>query len=202
MQAQPTFGKRGIVPPPRGLGTGSAGSSLVVDRASRVMLAPVATPTAPLDLTAAHERDMKLAIGRNWQKYRPVWENLDASFPETSFAWVGLFFGALWLFYRKQYSAFFITLMAQMAIGYIAPGNTRWLNLTVSVLIALIGKWWITRSAALLVVRIRSLGLPETETEQRIKRQGGVSWLGPIILLLFSVAVGVAIGVAIAMRHH
>ncbi len=93
--------------------------------------------------------------------------------------------------------------MAQMAIGYIRAGQYAVAQShRQRALIALIGKWWITRSAALLVVRIRSLGLPETETEQRIKRQGGVSWLGPIILLLFSVAVGVAIGVAIAMRHH
>jgi hypothetical protein len=202
MQAQPTFGKRGIATPQQGTAIRTADSSRIVTRTTRAALAPVVAPTAPLDIAAATEYDMKLAIGRNWEKYRPVWENLDAGFPETSFARAGFLFGVLWLLYRKQYSAFFVGLMAQMAIGYVAPGNTRWLNLTVSVLVALIGKWWITRNAALMVVRIRSLGLPEAETEERIRRQGGVSWLGPIVVLFFSFAVGAAMVIARASHIH
>ncbi len=195
MQAQPTFGKRGAVTPRAALPT-------AYPAAGRIATAPNVESSPALDLASVDESDMKLAIGRNWAKYQQVWLNLDPGFPEASFARAGLVFGELWLLYRKQYAAFFVTLLAQMAIAYVAPGNTRWLNLTISVLIAFTGKWWITRSAALMVVRTRSLGLSEAETERRIQRQGGVSWVGPIIMLLFSVAVGVAIGLSRAAALH
>lgn len=196
MQAQPAFGKRGVVAP-RAMAPRNVAPAVVSAAAPVVEAGP-----AP-DIAAVSESDMRLAIGRNWEKYRPVWLNLDAGFPEPSFARAGFVFGELWLLYRKQYAAFFIMLLAQMAIAYVVPGNAKWLNLTISVLIAFTGKWWITRSAALMVARTRSLGLSEAETERRIERQGGVSWVGPFIVIVFSVAVGVAIGVSrVAALHH
>ena len=194
MQAQPAFGKRGVVI-----------ARVIAPRSVAAVVgaaAPVVEAGLALDIDAVGESDMRLAIGRNWEKYRPVWLNLDVGFPEASFARAGFVFGELWLLYRKQYAAFFVALLAQMAIGYVAPGDAKWLNLTINVLIALTGKWWITRSAALMVARTRSLGLSEAETERRIERQGGASWVGPIIMIVFSVGVGVAVGVSRAALHH
>jgi hypothetical protein len=201
MEAQPSFGKRGVVTSRAASGPRAAPPT-VYPAGGRLATAPVVESSPALDLSSVDESDMKLAIGRNWAKYQQVWLNLDSGFPEASFARAGLLFGELWLLYRKQYAAFFVMLLAQMAIAYVAPGNARWLNLSISVLIAVIGKWWITRSAALMVVRTRSLGLSEAETERRIQRQGGVSWVGPIVFIAVIVALGVALGLSRLPPHH
>ena len=196
MQAQPTFGKRGAAAP-RAMAPKGAAAVVSGDAA-----APAAEFSSAAAIASVNESDMRLAIGRNWDRYRPLWLNLDGGFPEASFARAGFFFGEMWLLYRKQYAAFFIALLAQMSIAYVAPGDARWLNFTINVLIAFTGKWWITRSAALMVARTRSLGLSESETEVRIERQGGVSLVGPLVMLVFAVALGVAFGLSRATLHH
>jgi hypothetical protein len=192
MQAKPTFGKRGVVSPKAAAFSGTG----------RVTTRPAAASNPALDIAAVGEADMQLAIGPRWEKYRPLWQNLNAGLPAASFAWAGFFFGGMWLLYRKQYAAFFATFLAHLAIAYVTPGNAKWLNLVIAGVIAVGGKWWITRSAALMVVRTRSLGLPETETKSRIGQQGGVSWFGPITVLVFAIGLGVAFGISRAMLHH
>ena len=196
MQARPAFGKRGVMTP-----SATAPPNAAPAAVSRVAAAPVAEFSPALDMAPVGEADMKLAIGRNWETYRPVCENLGAGFPVISFDRAGLVFGVFWLVYRKQYAAFFVTLLTQTAIAYGAPDDASWLDLAINVLIAFTGKWWIARSAALMVAKTRSLGLSEAETERRIERQGGVSWVGPFIALVFTAALGAAIGLSRAPLH-
>lgn len=143
-----------------------------------------------VDMGSVSEADMKLAIGRNWPKYQALWASVREECmagrwsPKISLSWPGFFFGAAWLLYRKQYSAFFVVIVTSMAISFAIPGHQQGVGIVVSVLISLFGKWWVARNAALMAARIRSLGYSEAETTHRIVRQGGVSCIGPMVVVL------------------
>lgn len=149
-----------------------------------------ANGAAAVDMGSVSEADMKLAIGRNWRRYQRLWPSVREQCmrgkwsPKISLSLPGFFFGAAWLLYRKQYSASFVAIVTSMAIGFVVPGHVQGLNLLVSVLISLFGKWWVVRNAASMAARIRSLGYSEAETTHRIGRLGGVSWIGPMVVVL------------------
>jgi hypothetical protein len=166
------------------------------------MLAPARGGSARgVDVASVTVTDMELAIGPNWRKYDTLWPEVregcirGQAAPIGSWSWAGFFFGGFWMLYRKQYSAFFVIMLLNLAIAFVIPAEGRALGFVVTLLVARYGKWWILRNATLMAARIRSLGSSDADTASNIRRQGGVNF---VTALVGAVALIAVVGLVIA----
>lgn len=128
--------------------------------------------------------------------YIGVTEDLDEGkirFNEGAF-----FFGMFWMAYRKMYVQAAITfaiIMAESALeDWLIPGLSKTFayslisNLLIASVIGFIGNRLYVRFArrrvAELTQNVLTYSTPDASIVAQLREQGGVSWLGPVVLLL------------------
>lgn len=157
----------------------------------------------------AGEVDMMRAIGSNWPKYRDLWLTMRHSGGwAPSFSFGALFFGGVWLLYRRQWGWFFAVMILQIAISFVDLKSAWLSSLAIQGALGIFGKSLVLRAAMNRVDGIRSMGLSADDTARRIEKSGGVSWAAPVlvggVIFIGSILIGVAAGVKAArdLRQH
>ncbi len=108
------------------------------------------------------------------------------------------FLGLFWMLYRKLYAVFTITallvVLEQRLEEWLLPtlaANPAWNtvnNLVAASLLGMLGNRLYLRQALTKIAEVTALNLTEEATLAELRRRGGTSWVGPLVLLMFVLA--------------
>lgn len=103
------------------------------------------------------------------------------------------FLGVLWMLYRKMYAVFAITALVltleQQLENWAFPQLEKipaWsvlLNLLTASVVGFLANRWYLNHALDKIAEVQALDLPDEQTLAELRRRGGTSWLGPVVLL-------------------
>jgi|GEM_PF-1010882 len=135
-----------------------------------------------------------LLVGRNIEYYEREFSRMEAEKKYASWNRAAFWNGASWLFYRKMYGYGFLYLLLAFALSFLTEFlliRTLGMASNLSFLLAPFGFflwfYFFARGNTLYSRHLRNLtqkalSLEGAQREKFIRRRGGVSWLGPILI--------------------
>ena len=146
-------------------------------------------------------KDWQLFIGPKSTYYIPRWLEFKPGKSKASFNIAAFFFGAFWMLYRKMYIAaaiwfglilfegFFEVYVIEEIFGEVS-GLDKILNWVVAAIMGFYGNYFYFKNAEQKIARIRNSNYSDELYEEELQKQGGTSWIPPLLGLLFFVLLG------------
>lgn len=106
-----------------------------------------------------------------------------------TWSWPALFFPVLWLLYRKMYAwaaALILVQLVLMPTVAASPGVSLILTTAFVVGVPASANWLYYRHVGKVIARSREAGATDAERSAWRKARGGVSWVGPAVLMVVS----------------
>ena len=148
------------------------------------------------DLRATHDDLLRAFVGPGAAYYLDVAQDFRDGV-RYRYHIPAFFLGVLWMLYRKMYAVFVITALVltleqQLETWFFpqlekVPAWSVLLNLLTASVIGFLANRWYLNHALDKIAEVQALGLPDEQTLAELRRRGGTSWLGPVVLLGFIV---------------
>lgn len=167
-------------------------------------VAPIPSAVAP----HTADDDVRAFVGPNAEYYLARFSRATpgGGVQWLGFNWAALLTGWIWLLYRRMYGTFWALVGVMLAFG-VATGVVaaiggqqeppRWLanafTVATMVFLGTCGNWLYYRH---VTRKLRRVSKFSTHRQEDLARAGGVSWMGPVALLLLSVVLILIAGMA------
>jgi len=144
---------------------------------------------------AAGDREAEYAevIGpRNTDRYLAHFRRFDARGGAWTFTWCwpGVLFPILWLLYRKMYGWAAALILVELILAPVAatsPGLSLLVSAAVLAGVPATANWLYYRHVGKVIATARGAGPGEPERRAYRQANGGVSWVGPAVVVALAV---------------
>ncbi len=175
---------------------------------------PYAAPATPADLassqgTAAHDltrEEVRAFVGdKSANYYWRSWQRVQGGGLRAGFNFAAFFLNFAWLLYRKMYREFLVLAAALVGLGVVhgviealteknLDAIDKVENVVVAVTMGLLANGLYLRRAQRVIGNARAQEPDPARREALLRARGGTSWLG----LLIGIAVSIALGIVAA----